>query len=145
MPKRLPRAVEQFQGLVELSFINRSLMWLSQCIYGLGERRASKSRSRERRGSVSEASVRRRVDAGGMARFRNSKLTLLLWKALSGFKTSVICASEGRWGGVLRFLKGFGAEKGGERAVFEGVRTCFELFGVRIEGRSRFKWTPEAR
>lgn len=105
MPKRLPRAVEQFQGLVELSFINRSLMWLSQCIYGLGERRASKSRSRERRGSVSEASVRRRVDAGGMARFRNSKLTLLLWKALSGFKTSVICASfKGRSGG---FLKGF--------------------------------------
>ena len=79
--------------LVELSFINRSLMWLSQCIYGLSERR--KSRSRERRGSDQ-----------GMARFRNSKLTLLLWKALSGFKTSVICAPELS---IRAFREAFGA------------------------------------
>ncbi|CAK9087791.1 unnamed protein product [Durusdinium trenchii] len=125
--------------LVELSFINRSLMWLSQCIYALGgertrrtsrlnslelartaltgprgsadsnegsrvvkrdkgqvEKRTSIDRSKmsSRSSTISEDSDDRRGSKGAesTARFRNSKLTLLLAKALSGnSKTSVIC------------------------------------------------------
>ena len=113
------------ERLVELSFINRSLMWLSQCIYALGssssKRRSSKTEPRQpgvsevlnermvkrdklsesnglatRSSTISEDSdaPQRRGSKGDntMARFRNSKLTLLLAKALSGnSKTSVIC------------------------------------------------------
>lgn len=111
------------ERLVELSFINRSLMWLSQCIYALGNtatgRRRSKmsngeemrsgslrlngldkvvkrdSKELTRASTISEDSDARRGKAESsntMARFRNSKLTLLLAKALSGnSKTSVIC------------------------------------------------------
>ena len=131
--------------LVELSFINRSLMWLSQCIHALGSPEPSRRRhsvgeldqpsqpsvkekvngnaitgrrqslldkkvkgdrrptdaSRERGSTISEDSDatphhRKAANAKGvdvtMARFRNSKLTLLLANALSGnSKTSVIC------------------------------------------------------
>ncbi|CAL1127768.1 unnamed protein product [Cladocopium goreaui] len=120
------------ERLVELSFINRSwcwdgqpgsLMWLSQCIYALGNtasgrrsKRLSRLNGEERRsGSFrlsslrdskeltrssmisedSDATPHRRgskAENNTMARFRNSKLTLLLAKALSGnSKTSVIC------------------------------------------------------
>ena len=119
------------ERLVELSFINRSLMWLSQCIYALGNtvtgrrrskllngldetlvtstRRESSFRLQEktvkrekldkeaptRHSTISEESEGRKGSKGNdntMARFRNSKLTLLLAKALSGnSKTSVIC------------------------------------------------------
>ncbi|CAJ1386875.1 unnamed protein product, partial [Effrenium voratum] len=106
--------------LVELGFINRSLMWLSQCIHALGER-PSTARRRSRLNSLDvdlkgseagsrrsscadktlkklneprpiEEDVRGKASDATMARFRNSKLTLLLAKALSGnSKTSVIC------------------------------------------------------
>eukprot|EP00931_Biecheleriopsis_adriatica_P110471 TRINITY_DN8475_c0_g1_i1.p1 TRINITY_DN8475_c0_g1~~TRINITY_DN8475_c0_g1_i1.p1 ORF type:complete len:1182 (+),score=181.52 TRINITY_DN8475_c0_g1_i1:164-3547(+) len=115
------------ERLVELSFINRSLMWLSQCIHGLGHSsdQAHKRKSSDasdlsaRRKSATEATTKRRssivseeaelleplsplektkstpswkATEGTMARFRNSKLTLLLAKALSGnSKTSVVC------------------------------------------------------
>eukprot|EP00435_Cladocopium_sp_Y103_P034304 s1442_g8.t2 len=120
------------ERLVELSFINRSLMWLSQCIYALGNTATGRRRSQmlngleERRSgsfrlnSLSDKVVKRdsiskevftrssaisedsdatpqhrrgsKVENNTMARFRNSKLTLLLAKALSGnSKTSVIC------------------------------------------------------
>ncbi|OLP89241.1 Kinesin-like protein KIF1A [Symbiodinium microadriaticum] len=59
------------ENFVELTFINRSLMWLAQCIQGLG-------RQARQRGNSDE------VDGSSRARFRNSKLTLLLSNALAG-------------------------------------------------------------
>ena len=129
------------ERLIELSFINRSLMWLSQCIHALGNAEPSKRRnsvseadqvspkdklngdaaarrqslldkkikgdrrpndaSRDRASTISEDSDatphhRKALNGKGtdftMARFRNSKLTLLLANALNGnSKTSVIC------------------------------------------------------
>jgi len=107
--------------LVELSFINRSLMWLSQCIQTLGNVRRSSSdtqpesvartvnSSRGRSNTVHTEEAPRRtsadnmqasksqgtgmkaMNAGNMAKFRNSKLTLLLMNALSGnSKTAMI-------------------------------------------------------
>ena len=95
------------ERLIELSFINQSLMWLAACIQSLGGSGAS--------GVSEEGAVRRRSysfsgAAGGdtqpisgrtlsdqmrrgskplrppseMSKFRNSKLTLLLSNALSG-------------------------------------------------------------
>ena len=63
--------------LVELTFINQSLMWLASCIQALAKP--------DTRKSMSPAS------GNLMSRFRNSKLTLLLSNALSGnSKTSMI-------------------------------------------------------
>lgn len=88
--------------LVELSFINRSLMWLTTCIQALGGESAGASKRRAtvahgglpgmqpRRGSVMPDSEGKRTSGGAkkpkydLARFRNSKLTLLLSNALSG-------------------------------------------------------------
>eukprot|EP00404_Azadinium_spinosum_P009808 CAMPEP_0180554616 /NCGR_PEP_ID=MMETSP1036_2-20121128/75006_1 /TAXON_ID=632150 /ORGANISM="Azadinium spinosum, Strain 3D9" /LENGTH=328 /DNA_ID=CAMNT_0022570413 /DNA_START=103 /DNA_END=1085 /DNA_ORIENTATION=+ len=83
--------------LVELSFINRSLMWLATCINSLGGgiqestylgRRPTRSMSivsekssRSEPGGRRKSFVERRTD---MSKFRNSKLTLLLSNALSG-------------------------------------------------------------
>lgn len=82
------------ERLVELTFINRSLLWLSSCITALG--RAKPKTSKE----VSKTPRDQEADAGTvpaakakspktgetaqMAKFRNSKLTLLLYNALSG-------------------------------------------------------------
>merc|ERR1719197_2354000 len=61
------------ERLVELSFINKSLFHLSQCIRGLG------------------GEERRRKDGASTARFRNSRLTLVLSSALQGSaKTAMI-------------------------------------------------------
>ncbi|CAK9013368.1 unnamed protein product [Durusdinium trenchii] len=67
------------ERLVELTFINQSLMWLASCIQALAKPETRKSM----------------VPGAGtgnlMSRFRNSKLTLLLSNALSGnSKTSMI-------------------------------------------------------
>ena len=59
------------ENFVELTFINRSLMWLAQCIQGLGKQARQRSNSEE-------------LDGPSRARFRNSKLTLLLSNALTG-------------------------------------------------------------
>ena len=59
------------ENFVELTFINRSLMWLAQCIQGLGRQARQRSNSEE-------------LDGPSRARFRNSKLTLLLSNALTG-------------------------------------------------------------
>ena len=64
-------------NFIELTFINRSLMWLAQCIQGLG---------RQRKRSTSEG-----LAGSTRSRFRNSKLTLLLINALTGnSKTSLL-------------------------------------------------------
>mmetsp|Transcript_15676 Transcript_15676/g.36754 ORF Transcript_15676/g.36754 Transcript_15676/m.36754 type:complete len:916 (-) Transcript_15676:181-2928(-) len=112
--------------LVELSFINRSLMWLSQCIQSLGAMKrtssesntaAEKDQKRNRLGRAQTMSdfgdqdTKKRlstdamqsaksqasgikasgISANYMAKFRNSKLTLLLMNALSGnSKTAMI-------------------------------------------------------
>eukprot|EP00927_Polykrikos_kofoidii_P054325 TRINITY_DN48753_c0_g1_i1.p1 TRINITY_DN48753_c0_g1~~TRINITY_DN48753_c0_g1_i1.p1 ORF type:complete len:1069 (-),score=186.44 TRINITY_DN48753_c0_g1_i1:149-3043(-) len=62
------------ERLVELSFINRSLMWLSKCIHELG------NSAGKRKGSSLE----------GLSRFRNSKLTLLLSNSLRGNSRTAI-------------------------------------------------------
>ncbi|CAE6928635.1 unc-104 [Symbiodinium sp. CCMP2456] len=68
------------ERLVELTFINQSLMWLASCIQALAKPDTRKSMS------AAAAS-----GTAMMSRFRNSKLTLLLSNALSGnSKTSMI-------------------------------------------------------
>eukprot|EP00931_Biecheleriopsis_adriatica_P073829 TRINITY_DN48042_c0_g1_i1.p1 TRINITY_DN48042_c0_g1~~TRINITY_DN48042_c0_g1_i1.p1 ORF type:complete len:1119 (+),score=211.71 TRINITY_DN48042_c0_g1_i1:151-3507(+) len=68
------------ERLVELTFINRSLMWLASCIQALAKPEGP------RKSMAASA-----VNDGMMSRFRNSKLTLLLSNALSGnSKTSMI-------------------------------------------------------
>jgi len=77
---------EQF---VELSFINKSLMWLAVCIKTLTEEKKSKKQN--------------------LSQFRNSKLTLLLANALTGnSKTSVITTASptmGNYDETLATLK----------------------------------------
>jgi len=68
------------ERLVELTFINQSLMWLSTCIQALAKPESRKSMAP---GASPTSAL--------MSRFRNSKLTLLLSNALSGnSKTSMI-------------------------------------------------------
>ena len=68
------------ERLVELTFINQSLMWLSTCIQALAKPESRKSMA-----------VGASPTSALMSRFRNSKLTLLLSNALSGnSKTSMI-------------------------------------------------------
>uniref|UniRef100_A0A7S1ATJ8 Kinesin motor domain-containing protein n=1 Tax=Noctiluca scintillans TaxID=2966 RepID=A0A7S1ATJ8_NOCSC len=80
---------------VELSFINRSLMWLAVCIKGLSEEPRRKRERTERGRNLSQ--------------FRNSKLTLLLANSLSGnSKTSVITTASptmGNYDETLATLK----------------------------------------
>lgn len=107
------------ERLVELSFINRSLMWLTFCIKNLGapcektSPPASPSQHTPRSGDHSESAPKREVrvelesdestnqkgpgaeakhtSKNSMAMFRNSKLTLLLANALNGnSRTAVI-------------------------------------------------------
>eukprot|EP00931_Biecheleriopsis_adriatica_P116179 TRINITY_DN91857_c0_g1_i1.p1 TRINITY_DN91857_c0_g1~~TRINITY_DN91857_c0_g1_i1.p1 ORF type:complete len:1022 (-),score=176.73 TRINITY_DN91857_c0_g1_i1:47-3064(-) len=76
------------EHFIELSFINRSLMWLANCIEGLGQKQA-----RSRRNSMEDGTVPAQDahTSSSRARFRNSKLTLLLSNALTGnCKTSMI-------------------------------------------------------
>ena len=68
-------------NFVELTFINRSLMWLAQCIQALGRS--------ARKGSNSSGAL----DGSGRARFRNSKLTLLLINALTGNSKTCLLAT----------------------------------------------------
>jgi len=102
------------ERLVELTFINRSLLWLSSCITALGkskpkgpkdgsktprdssktprsESKAPTPRSEEAQpGTTIRSSPRsgktdpKSAGVNQMAKFRNSKLTLLLYNALSG-------------------------------------------------------------
>jgi len=89
---------EQF---VELSFINRSLMWLAVCIKGLAEQPKGKKKKAE--GAEGEEGGEGKKSGGGggggglknLAQFRNSKLTLMLANSLSGnSKTSVVCTAS---------------------------------------------------
>lgn len=69
------------ERMVELTFINKSLMFLASCIQSLGA--ASPDAKRK---SVTPTTARK-----DMSKFRNSKLTLLLSNALTGnSKTSLI-------------------------------------------------------
>mmetsp|Transcript_98640 Transcript_98640/g.307277 ORF Transcript_98640/g.307277 Transcript_98640/m.307277 type:complete len:965 (-) Transcript_98640:9-2903(-) len=83
--------------LVELSFINRSLMWLTNCIQSLGgqsdrspqdKRKTVGGRPTQVEGMGGGAMLRRRQtmrpQVNEMSKFRNSKLTLLLSNALNG-------------------------------------------------------------
>ena len=73
------------ERLVELTFINQSLMWLASCIQALAKPEPRKSMMEPRK-SMAQDPTRHL-----MSRFRNSKLTLLLSNALSGnSKTSMI-------------------------------------------------------
>mmetsp|Transcript_62884 Transcript_62884/g.147546 ORF Transcript_62884/g.147546 Transcript_62884/m.147546 type:complete len:866 (+) Transcript_62884:45-2642(+) len=66
------------ENFIELTYINRSLMWLAHCIHALGRGARQRSNSEE-------------SDTTNRARFRNSKLTLLLSNALTGnSKTSLL-------------------------------------------------------
>eukprot|EP00746_Dinoflagellata_sp_MGD_P136089 gnl/MRDRNA2_/MRDRNA2_70075_c0_seq1.p1 gnl/MRDRNA2_/MRDRNA2_70075_c0~~gnl/MRDRNA2_/MRDRNA2_70075_c0_seq1.p1 ORF type:complete len:1063 (-),score=212.48 gnl/MRDRNA2_/MRDRNA2_70075_c0_seq1:89-3277(-) len=65
------------QQLVELSFINRSLFHLSQCIHGLSSDHPTKGVSKSR-------STSKGLSEHHLSLFRNSKLTMLLSQALSG-------------------------------------------------------------
>lgn len=97
--------------LMELSFINRSLMFLSHCISSLGDPGAQKRKTMIARKSMAPEGMGRKSMAPGaepahfdgrksmapgkpnldMGKFRNSKLTLLLSNALNGnSKTSMI-------------------------------------------------------
>uniref|UniRef100_A0A7S4RK85 Kinesin motor domain-containing protein n=1 Tax=Alexandrium monilatum TaxID=311494 RepID=A0A7S4RK85_9DINO len=127
------------QRFAELTFINRSLLWLSICIQALGDhasgpssarRRTATAEGKDRRaprdssgpdldgpntegglrgssllsspqsgrrktcstaGKDSPATPRRLVEASASSRFRNSKLTMLLYNALNGnSKTAMI-------------------------------------------------------
>jgi len=93
------------ERLVELTFINRSLMWLSTCIQSLGQDSRRKSMAPRKSmaagmdprksAAPGEGGPRKSVAPGSMAKdmskFRNSKLTLLLSNALSGnSKTAMI-------------------------------------------------------
>ncbi|CAE7577343.1 Kif14 [Symbiodinium natans] len=72
------------ERFVELSFINKSLLYLSGCIQSLGQT------AHRRRQTVAGADAMKPKGAD-MSRFRNSKLTLLLSNALSGnSRTSMI-------------------------------------------------------
>mmetsp|Transcript_34115 Transcript_34115/g.79574 ORF Transcript_34115/g.79574 Transcript_34115/m.79574 type:complete len:883 (+) Transcript_34115:104-2752(+) len=68
------------ENFVELTFINRSLMWLAQCIQALGRQARKRSSSGALEGS-------------SRARFRNSKLTLLLINALTGNSKTCLLAT----------------------------------------------------
>lgn len=71
------------ENFVELTFINRSLMWLSQCIQALGRQ------ARKRSSSGSSGAL----EGSSRARFRNSKLTLLLINALTGNSKTCLLAT----------------------------------------------------
>ena len=72
------------QNFTELTFINRSLMWLAQCIQALGKQAQARRRS---------SSVGSEVEGSNRARFRNSKLTLLLINALTGNSKTCLLAT----------------------------------------------------
>jgi len=99
------------ERLVELTFINRSLLWLSSCITALGKSKPKAPKSSPRSEETPRSSPRadskapkssprseeaqaetsssgktnpKSMGANQMAKFRNSKLTLLLYNALSG-------------------------------------------------------------
>uniref|UniRef100_A0A7S1AGJ9 Kinesin motor domain-containing protein n=1 Tax=Noctiluca scintillans TaxID=2966 RepID=A0A7S1AGJ9_NOCSC len=108
---------EQF---VELSFINRSLMWLAVCIKGLSEEpRVKKALKKSKTDvaleggeEVAEPKAKAKPAGGGvknLAQFRNSKLTLMLANSLSGnSKTSVITTASptmGNYDETLATLK----------------------------------------
>ncbi|CAE7607430.1 KIF14 [Symbiodinium sp. CCMP2456] len=71
------------ENFVELTFINRSLMWLAQCIQALGRQ------ARKRSSSGSSGAL----EGSSRARFRNSKLTLLLINALTGNSKTCLLAT----------------------------------------------------
>eukprot|EP00930_Biecheleria_cincta_P100427 TRINITY_DN9206_c0_g1_i1.p1 TRINITY_DN9206_c0_g1~~TRINITY_DN9206_c0_g1_i1.p1 ORF type:complete len:963 (-),score=235.68 TRINITY_DN9206_c0_g1_i1:123-3011(-) len=71
------------ERLVELSFINRSLMWLATCIQSLGGMGSGEGSGRGRRKTIAGLTPTS-GERKDMSRFRNSKLTLLLSNALSG-------------------------------------------------------------
>jgi len=74
------------ERLVELGFINKSLLYLSGCIQSLGQPSHSK-----RRQTISGPGDAMKPRSADMSKFRNSKLTLLLSNALSGnSRTSMI-------------------------------------------------------
>ncbi|CAE7243580.1 unnamed protein product [Symbiodinium sp. KB8] len=73
------------ERFVELSFINKSLLYLSGCIQSLGHQ------PHRRRLQTDHGSGTPKSKGVDMSRFRNSKLTLLLSNALSGnSRTSMI-------------------------------------------------------
>eukprot|EP00450_Noctiluca_scintillans_P036574 CAMPEP_0194551960 /NCGR_PEP_ID=MMETSP0253-20130528/96483_1 /TAXON_ID=2966 /ORGANISM="Noctiluca scintillans" /LENGTH=1024 /DNA_ID=CAMNT_0039399425 /DNA_START=22 /DNA_END=3096 /DNA_ORIENTATION=+ len=102
---------EQF---VELSFINRSLMWLAVCIKGLSEQPKGKKKKAAEGAEGEEGGEGKKSGGGGggmknLAQFRNSKLTLMLANSLSGnSKTSVVCTASptmGNYDETLATLK----------------------------------------
>eukprot|EP00439_Symbiodinium_sp_Y106_P076247 s97_g15.t1 len=73
------------ERFVELSFINKSLLYLSGCIQSLGQQ------THRRRLQTDHGSGTPKSKGVDMSKFRNSKLTLLLSNALSGnSRTSMI-------------------------------------------------------
>eukprot|EP00930_Biecheleria_cincta_P095582 TRINITY_DN87531_c0_g1_i1.p1 TRINITY_DN87531_c0_g1~~TRINITY_DN87531_c0_g1_i1.p1 ORF type:complete len:1020 (-),score=156.89 TRINITY_DN87531_c0_g1_i1:118-2943(-) len=73
---------------IELTFINRSLMWLASCIQALGQKA---NRARIHSNDQNDDPASDALSTSNRAKFRNSKLTLLLSNALTGnSKTSMI-------------------------------------------------------
>eukprot|EP00441_Pelagodinium_beii_P034084 CAMPEP_0197644784 /NCGR_PEP_ID=MMETSP1338-20131121/17648_1 /TAXON_ID=43686 ORGANISM="Pelagodinium beii, Strain RCC1491" /NCGR_SAMPLE_ID=MMETSP1338 /ASSEMBLY_ACC=CAM_ASM_000754 /LENGTH=781 /DNA_ID=CAMNT_0043218243 /DNA_START=79 /DNA_END=2424 /DNA_ORIENTATION=- len=86
------------QQFVELTFINKSLMFLAQCIQALGKDAKKEKKEAKAAESSPESSPANKASpskGGGqnMGRFRNSKLTLLLSNALTGNSRTALVAT----------------------------------------------------